>query len=220
VATPAQLVEALSEATGVPMPTVVDIDRKLVAACLRTKSGRGLSVAHMRALDAARLITAILAAPQANQSAAAVKRYAETQADPERSSDGFFAATGIKDLAALPPRHSFVEALAALIDSATVGDLRKLTGAATEEVRPRIEVFAFTQATYGRIRIFGLPNGRAALVEYVQARSVTRARAGKAPRTKGDGAVRGDLEQSRRITERTILSVSKILAKGNRDERP
>lgn len=219
MATPAQLVEVLSEATGIPRPTVIDIDRKLVAAGLRAKSGRGLSAAHMHALDAAHLITAILAAPQANQSAAAVQRYAETQTDLERSSDGLFTATGIEDMAALPARHGFVEALAALIDSATVGDLRKLTRAATEEVRPRIEVFAFTQATYGRIRIFGLPNGRAALVEYVHAPTVTRARAGKAPRTKNADAIRGDLEQSRRITERTILSVGEILAKGNGDGR-
>jgi hypothetical protein len=62
-------------------------------------------------------------------------------------------------------------------------------------------VFAFTQATRGRIRLSGLPNGRTAAVEY--------APGGLAP--KRDRA--GDLEQSRRVTERTIISIAKLLAK-------
>jgi hypothetical protein len=39
-----------------PLPTVVDIDRKLVKAKLRTKEGRGFNAAQMAPLDAARLL--------------------------------------------------------------------------------------------------------------------------------------------------------------------
>ena len=212
MATPAELVQALSDTTGVPLATVVDIDRKLVAAGLRTKGGRGLNAARMSTLDAARLLTAILASPQANQSSAAVEGYTSTYPDTHRSSDGLFAGTGFKDLAALPARHSFVDALTAVIESAATGALRELLDAGNDEHFPRIEVFAFTRATYGRIRIFGLPNGQTAHVEYVPAFSGKRAQ-GKVARAEGD------LEQSRRITERTIFSIAEILVEESGDGR-
>ena len=61
--------ERTSEVTGVPLATVVDMDRRLVKAGLRAKSGRGFNVAQMTPLDAARLLTAILASSQANLAA-------------------------------------------------------------------------------------------------------------------------------------------------------
>ncbi len=64
MASPAQLMETISGATGLPLATVVDIDRRLVKARLRTIGGRGFSVARMMPLDAARLLTAILAISQ------------------------------------------------------------------------------------------------------------------------------------------------------------
>jgi hypothetical protein len=45
MASPAELVRTVSAATGVPLPTVVDIDRRLVKGKLRTKGGRGFNVA-------------------------------------------------------------------------------------------------------------------------------------------------------------------------------
>jgi hypothetical protein len=42
-ATLAQLVRIVSSATGVPLPTVVDIDRKLVKARLRAKADPGFN---------------------------------------------------------------------------------------------------------------------------------------------------------------------------------
>ncbi|MGC8535507.1 MAG: hypothetical protein ACP5QR_08220 [Rhizomicrobium sp.] len=64
MASPSELVQALTDATGIPHATVVDIDRKLVASGLRTKGGRGLNAARMSTFDAARLLTAIIAAPR------------------------------------------------------------------------------------------------------------------------------------------------------------
>jgi hypothetical protein len=212
MASPAQLVQTVSDTTGVPLPTIVDIDRKLAKAGLRSMGGRGLSAARMTALDAARLLTAVLTSAQANVSAAAVQRYAQTQADRKRSSDGFFRTLDLAELAALPARHSFIDALVAVISSAATGAVAKLIAGARDGTTPHIEVFAFTQATYGRVRISGLPNGLTANVEYLPAAR---------PKTQGARAAAdsaGDLEQSRRITERTILAVAGLLAEEGRNE--
>ena len=56
MATPPELTQTVSEATGVALATVVDMDRRLVKAKLRTKGGRGLNAARMTELDAARLL--------------------------------------------------------------------------------------------------------------------------------------------------------------------
>jgi hypothetical protein len=219
MATPAQLVSAISLATGVPLATMVDIDRKLVKGDLRTKGGRGFNAAQMTPLDAARLLTAVLASPQANSSVDAVQRYTETRMDKARSSAKAFDAADIDDLATLPARHNFVDALAAVIASVATGSLAKQMAAASGSAMPSIEIFAFTRATRGRIRIAGLGDGQTASVEYaaipVSAKS-TRPDKGRRRHVADDAF--GDLEQSRRITERTILSIARILAEGSRDE--
>jgi hypothetical protein len=214
MASPAQLVRRLSETTGVPLATVTDLDRRLVKGGLRSKGGRGLHAAHITPLDAARLLTAILANAQANLAANTVDRYARTQVDRTRSSDKIFAVSGIADLASLPARHSFVDGLEHLITSAATGPLAQMIGESQKQFAPpAIEIFAFTQATYGRIRLAGLPNGMVANVEYVP---MPGAR-GRQPSIAGRGTTRaseiaGDLEQSRRVTERTILAVAELFA--------
>jgi hypothetical protein len=200
MATPPELMLAVSEATGVALPTVVDMDRRLVKAKLRTKGGRGLNAARMTALDAARLLTAVLASPQSNRAAEAVQLYGQTKPDKARSSEKLFAGAGLEDLANLPANHSFVDGLTALIESVATGSLTKTA------VRsfPQIEIFAFTGATHGRIRISGLPGGATASVEYMAR-----------PSGQGTGVqkvVSGDLEQSRRISEQTVLPVARLLA--------
>ena len=211
---PAELVEGLSKVTGLPLPTVVDIDRRLVKAGLRTKGGRGLSAARMTALDAARLLTAIIGCPQANASAEAVHRYAETHVDRRRSSEELFGGIEVDDLASLPARHSFVDGLSALIASTSNGALAALAAASRNRWQPQIEVYAFTRATYGRIRLSGMPNGKTASVEYILARTANERAGRKTTSRKKDASVaeaQGDLEQSRRITERTILAVAELL---------
>jgi len=202
MATPAQLMETLSHVTGVPLPTVVDIDRRLVKAGLRTKGGRGLNAARMTPLDAARLLTALLASPQATLSVEAVYRYAQTGVDRALSSEKLFAGTKLEELAALPKAHGFVDALEALIASAAAGALAKMIAKLKTEATPRIEVFAFTRATRGRIRLSGLPNRTTASLEYVPVPN---------SRTVKSADPTGDLEQSRRVTERTILPVARLL---------
>jgi hypothetical protein len=197
MATAPELTQAVSNATGVALATVVDMDRRLVKAKLRTKGGRGLNAAHMTTLDAARLLTAILASSQANAAAEAVLRYTQTRPDKSRSSEGFFQGEGLEDVAVNPARHSFVDGLACLIASVAGGGLAKLMASGRQ---PHIEVIAFTRATHGRIRVSELPHGVTCHVEYV-ARSSGSA--------KGH-TVAGDLEQSSRITERTIFPIAKL----------
>jgi hypothetical protein len=220
MATPAQLAQMVSDVTGVPLATIVDLDRRLVKGKLRTISGRGFNAARMTPLDAARLLTAVLASPQANVAVEAVERYMQTQVDRARSSDRLFTTTGLDDLAALSVRHSFVDALTALIASASTGSLAKLIAASDNGWIPQIEVFAFTRAVRGRIRIAGLPNGMTGSVEFFPTA------AGEPPRAKrerrrmppaNDGA--GDLEQSRRVTDRTILPIARLLVSESRDDR-
>jgi hypothetical protein len=220
MATPVQLLTAIASATGVPLPTVVDIDRKLVEGGLRTKGGRGRSAAHMTALDAARLLTAILASPQANTSVEAVERYSQTHPDKTRSSDTSFGTAKLDDLAALPARHSFVDALEALITSASAGSLAKLMTHSKDAWVPHIEVFAFTRATRGRIRIAGLPKGLTVSLEYVSAPGEGKPIRGKKTGRKREAdEMAGDLEQSRRVTEQTILAVAKLLAEESQHDR-
>jgi hypothetical protein len=81
MASPGELVRTVSSVTGVPLPTIVAIDRRLVKAKLRTKGGRGFNAAQMTALDAARLLTGVLASPHANSAVDVVRRYSQTHAD-------------------------------------------------------------------------------------------------------------------------------------------
>jgi hypothetical protein len=219
MASPAQLVETLSLVTGVPLPTIVDIDRKLVKANLRTKGGRGLHAAQMTPLDAARLLTAVLASPQANASGEAVARYERTQVDKTRSSDKLYGGAKLDDFSVLPPGHSYVDALASLIASVSGGALARLIAKAEFEWLPAIEVFAFTRATRGRIRVSGLPTGLTASVEYALP-PPGRSRSGKAAASRSESAAGepiGDLEQSRRVTETTILAIADLLAENSHE---
>lgn len=218
MATPAQLVQTMSSATGVPLATVVDIDRKLVKAKLRTKGGRGFSAARMTPLDAARLLVAVLGSSQANTAAAAVERYSRTAPDRMRSDEKLFGPAKLDDLGALPDRLSFVEALAALIASAATGSLATMIASSEEGWMPSIEVFAFTRATRGRIRLAGLPSGFTASIEYMPAAAGIKGKRARGRAMPADESL-GDLEQSRRITERTILPIARLLAKDSRHDR-
>ncbi len=209
MASPAELVHLVSTTTGVPLSTLTDIDRRLVSAGLRRKAGRGLHAAQMTPLDAACLLTAVLASPQANASVETVGRYAETAVDEARSSATLFGATAIEDLGHLTARHSFVDGLTALIASAANGRLAVML-ASKDAHPPQIEIFAFTRATRGRIRLAALPNGTTASLEYRLPKKRPKASAMGGDHAASEAA--GDLEQSRRITERTVLRVAELLA--------
>lgn len=105
--TPGQLVNAVAIALNVPAETVVQHDRNLVVAGLRTKGGRGHSAPKVTALDAARLVTAVLGSVRVLDSVNTV-RYCEQAIGTD--ADRLFPE--------IPPTHNFVEALAAIITEA------------------------------------------------------------------------------------------------------
>jgi hypothetical protein len=105
-----------------------------------------------------------------------------------------------------------VDALAALIASATTGSLARQMAAGGDGAIPGIEIFAFTRATRGRIRLAGRSDGVTASVEYAAPSSGAKSsREGKGDSRRSPDTTSGDLEQSRRITERTILAIAKLV---------
>lgn len=123
--TPGQLVKAVAIALDVPEETVVQHDRNLVVAGLRTKGGRGRSAPAVTPLDAARLLTATLASFRTKDSVSTVREFegAIFYPGPEHAAEVraarrhhlFYEVAFLS----LPEQHNFIEGLAALIKDAS-----------------------------------------------------------------------------------------------------
>jgi hypothetical protein len=113
--TPGQLVRAVSIALDVPEETVVQHDRNLLVAGLRTKGGRGRSAPDVTPKDAARLIIAILGAVRVKDSVSVVQFFESEKVFPARAD---YPPLPFPKYAALPRNHSFVDGLAAIIEEA------------------------------------------------------------------------------------------------------
>jgi hypothetical protein len=145
--TPGQLVKAVSIALDVPEETVVQHDRNLVVAGLRTTGARGINAPPVTFRDAARLFVATLASIRTKDSVAAVRGFEKTkfsapmsQADmlarfkerqgfvPKDLEYGVHNTETFSDPAVmgLSPGHNFVDAIASLIRDASdpLGDLQ------------------------------------------------------------------------------------------------
>ena len=202
----------LSGALGIPKATVEQHDRNLLVAGFRSKRGRGWAAPNVTARDIAHLITAILGSPQVKDSAATVRRYNATKVRPNASSKGLFAEIGIEELAALPVGHSFVDALEALFTATSTGSLEgKLAAKARKErtdkiwVAPTITIEALAPGTEGSVSIGG--DGVIAVATYQPPRDASRSRLQRGKHRH----VHGDLEEYRRISEKTILRVADLL---------
>jgi hypothetical protein len=112
--TPIQLVEAVAACTGLSKETVVQHDRNLVVAGLRTKGGRGSSAAKVTHQDGARLLTAALGALRVKDSTETVRDHEATALDLVRCEHSL-ADAPIPAVANLSPDHNFVEALTAIV---------------------------------------------------------------------------------------------------------
>jgi hypothetical protein len=113
--TPGQLVKAVSLALDVPEETVVQHDRNLVVAGLRTTGARGRNAPSVTPLDAARLLVAVLASVRTKDSVDTVRAFEKTRFEAERTSKFFDQA-----ILALPPSHNLIEAITALITEASL----------------------------------------------------------------------------------------------------
>jgi hypothetical protein len=223
VASPGELVRKFSELLGIAERTIVLHDRNLVVAGLRSKSGRGNSAARMTARDAAHLLVAVLGSSHVKDSAETVRRYKETRFHKGSSSGGYDGST-IAGLRNLPPDHSFVDAIEALIAAAADGSLEPAMYVITAEVEGEkfgseaiIEITVQTPGQLGDISIrgggasghgrYGLPN------PYDQHQSLhpptEEVEAWK--QKVNDYYVESDLVQYRKVTAKTILGLGQIL---------
>lgn len=103
-----QLIEAVADALGVDVATVVTHDRNLVAAGMRSKGGRGKSAAKMTATDAANLLIAVVGSEQVRGSVETVQRFGSLVAVGQRS--------GVP-LPILDAGHTFSDALTGIIET-------------------------------------------------------------------------------------------------------
>jgi hypothetical protein len=108
--TPGQLVEAISIALDASEETVVQHDRNLAVAGLRTTGARGRNAPHVTHLDAARVIVAALGSVRTKDSVETIKKLENTA-----SRDGGIV-NAVPALAGLALDHNFIDALAALIE--------------------------------------------------------------------------------------------------------
>jgi hypothetical protein len=128
--TPGQLVKAVAIAMDVPEETVVQHDRNLAVAGLRTTGARGRNAPDVTPLDAARLFIAVLASVRTKDSVDTVRAFGKTKFEPPKSEAELFA--GLIDgplntdkyfdpaIMALPIDHNAIDAIAALISDASL----------------------------------------------------------------------------------------------------
>ena len=196
--------------------------RNLVVAGLRSKS-RGNSAVRMTARDAAPLLAAVLACSQVRDSVEMVRGYSETYF--HNITSGGYGDSPTAALRNLPPDHSFVDAIEALIAAAADGSLEPAAYVITAEVEGEkigyeaiMEITVQTPGQLGDISIrggdasghgrYGLPN------PYDQHQSLH-------PPTEevdawkqkvNDYHVESDLTQYRKVTAKTILELGQILS--------
>ena len=223
VASPGELVRKFSELLGITAATIVQHDRNLVVAGLRSKSGRGNSAARMTARDAAHLLVAVLGSSHVKDSAETVRRFSETRLHKGMSSG--YADSAIASLQNLPSNHSFVDAVEALAAAAADGSLEIAMHDDFVEFErqhqigwvPIIEVTVRTPGEIGDISIRGLKangHGRYGLpspFDQHQSLYPPREEVDTWERKANDYHVETDLIQFRRITAKTILETGKIL---------
>src|SRR5690606_10667084 len=80
MATPKELVAKIAAMTGVPEGTVIQHDRNLSVAGLRTVGGRGRAAATVTYQDAANLLIAVAGSRNVKDSVKTVQEYAELKA--------------------------------------------------------------------------------------------------------------------------------------------
>jgi hypothetical protein len=112
---PGQLVKAVAIALDVPEETVVQHDRNLAVAGLRTTGGRGRSAPSVTHRDAAHLIASILGSVKVKDSASVVEQLDQAKALTKRKD---YATLPFPRVVELPESHSFIDALTAIIEEA------------------------------------------------------------------------------------------------------
>jgi hypothetical protein len=229
VASPGQLVCKVSELLGISEATIVQHDRNLVVAGLRSKSGRGPSAARMTARDAAHLLVAVLGSHHLKDSVRSVRGYRETRLS-EYMSTGY-QHSSIAALTSLPPDHSYVDAVEALVAAAADGSLGRAMYDAIDEIQgekigvpPIIKISVQSPHQVGDISLGGgdigiarpglYGYGRYALLDpwsKHQGRDIPVGELEAWRQKAEEYHVDTDLTQVRQITAKTILAVGELL---------
>jgi hypothetical protein len=115
VARSTQLGECVAEVLGLRPTTTASHVRNLREAHLLTKTGRGITGAHMTPRDAAHLLIAATCSQDVQDSVDTVHRYGKLPHLGNAVQEETFPA-----LAALGDKHSFADALARLLDSPSI----------------------------------------------------------------------------------------------------
>ena len=130
MATPGELVETVAEALDIEAATVTQYDRVLAEAGLRSKGGRGTSAAKVTARDGANLLIAIMGAPLAGaavkDAARTCRAYGSLRLLPRPSDPKAFGPFGLLRLRSLPPDHTLIDAIEALIQGSSEGENFKI----------------------------------------------------------------------------------------------
>jgi hypothetical protein len=164
--TPGQLVKAVSIALDVSEETVVQHDRNLVVAGLRTTGARGRNAPSVTPLDAARLVAGVLGSVKVKDTVQVVQSLEATKVMLGR--DGY-SPLPFPRFGELQPRdHSFVDALTAIIEETNTSQMfedfagyaRRFGGlaihvrnwGATISYLPRLEMVGMTHIQYSEPR--------------------------------------------------------------------
>jgi len=115
----------VAEALGEAEPTVIQHDRNLFAAGLRTKGGRGSSAAKTTLRDAAHLTIAVMGTQFVRDSVEVVKGFGATKVWKESQNERGWAGYCVPELAGLPDEHTLIDAVEALFLSITTGSLHE-----------------------------------------------------------------------------------------------
>jgi hypothetical protein len=224
MATPGELVATTAKVLGIPEVTVVQHDRNLMAAGRRTKGGRGLSAAKVTNEDAANLLIASVGSWQIRDTLEALEIYGGTS-----MTYGIFHEDGgigkpvdtwqlslfpITELQQLPPGHSFLAALIALIQAASRNAFKPkrsdpISPAAAMNLTIRIEFIAPNPLVNVTIEDSSHPASFGEQHFYTYPSNINSTPSARSYFSKINN--RGDLEQHRIISLKTINAIGKLL---------
>lgn len=219
MASPKELVGVVADVTGLPDGTIIQHDRNLSLAGLRSVGGRGRAVAQVTAQDAAHLLIAIIAAHSVKDSARAVQRHGQMRL----AGTWDLAFLPIPELIALPAGHTLVEAVTALIEAGITGSLQAAVAQACGEDQDlandlnagvEIKVIALNPAPTSKILI------RLVETDQVEERSYDKPRVGRGLSNAYNATpeeILADLRGQFHIGHRSIMRVAELLRRDASD---
>jgi hypothetical protein len=201
MATPGELVRVVAGVLGAPEATVVQHDRNLLAAGLRSKSGRGPSAAQVTSRDAANLLIAICGASpfgaSVKETVETYNRYATLQSFKHNRPGNFARVKSyLPALGLLPRGHCFPEAISGLIDSMAAGEFNLIKRRPTASVSVTLDDLGPTARIIVEVRD---PDRRSIHLSYREAAAIP------------DLDLYMDFRQNRYFTEVTLGEIARVV---------